>query len=85
MGPCTIGVSPGLGQIMWQNIPSRSFGSNQVLLGGMIPQASAIAMRSSMLVGNMENAQAYSFVLTSFSNSDGPRIPPTKLMRLLVR
>ena len=43
---------------MWQNIASRSFGSNQVLLGGMMPPASAMAMRSSMLVGNIENAQA---------------------------
>ena len=29
-------------QIRWQNIASRSFGSNQVLLGGMMPPASAI-------------------------------------------
>src|SRR5271156_6371677 len=39
-------------QIMWQNIASRNFGSNHVLLGGMIPPSSAIAIKSSMLVGN---------------------------------
>src|ERR1035437_3575453 len=73
------------GPIMWQNMASRSLGSNQVLLGGMMPPASAMAMRSSMLVGNSENAHAYSPLLTSFSNSTVPRMPPTKLMRLLVR
>src|SRR6266498_4031474 len=50
---------------MWQNIPSRSFGSNQVLFGGIMPPASAIAIRSSMLVGNIENAHAYSPLLTN--------------------
>ena len=70
---------------MWQNMASRSLGSNQVLLGGMMPPASAMAIRSSMLVGNMEKAQAYSPLLTSFSSSAVPRMPPTKLMRLLVR
>jgi len=54
---------------MWQNIASRSLGSNQVLLGGMMPLASAMVIKSSMLVGNMENAQAYSPSFTSFSNS----------------
>ena len=38
---------------MWQNIASRSFGSNQVLFGGMMPPASAMLIKSSMLVGNM--------------------------------
>ena len=70
---------------MWQNMPSRSLGSNHVLLGGMMPPPSAMAIKSSMLVGNIEKAQAYSLVLTSFSNSAVPRMPPTKLMRLLVR
>src|ERR1017187_1876188 len=73
------------GPIRWQNMASRSLGSNQVLLGGMMPPASAMAMRSSMLVGNSEKAQAYSPALTSFSSSAVPRMPPTKLMRLLVR
>ena len=43
---------------MWQNMASRSFGSNHVLFGGMIPPPSAIAIKSSMPVGNIENAQA---------------------------
>ena len=70
---------------MWQNMASRSLGSNQVLLGGMMPPASAMAIKSSMLVGNIEKAQAYSPLFTSFSSSAVPRMPPTKLMRLLVR
>src|SRR6185437_8920338 len=60
---------------MWQNIASRSFGSNHVLFGGMIPPASAIAIKSSILVGNIENAHANSPLSTSFSNSAVPRIP----------
>src|ERR1039458_9149277 len=71
---------PGDDQIRWQNIASRSFGSNQVLLGGMMPPASAMLIKSSMLVGNMLNAQAYSPLLTSFSSSAVPRMPPTKLI-----
>ena len=51
----------------------------------MMPPASAMLIKSSMLVGNIENAQAYSPLLTSFSSSAVPRMPPTKLMRLLVR
>ena len=35
---------------------SRSLGSNQVLLGGMRPFASAMLIRSSMLVGNIGTA-----------------------------
>ena len=54
---------------MWQNIASRSFGSNHVLFGGMMPPASAISIKSTMLVGNMLNAHAYSPLFTSFSNS----------------
>jgi hypothetical protein len=50
--PCAGVAGPFNGQIMWQNIASRSFGSNQVLLGGMMPPASAMLIRSSMLVGN---------------------------------
>ena len=65
-------------QIMWQNMPSRSFGSNQVLLGGMIPPVSATTIKSSMSVGNIEKAQAYSPLSTSFSSSSVPRMPPTK-------
>src|SRR5206468_11567795 len=38
-----------------------------------------------MLVGYMEKAQAYSPVLTSFSSSAVPRMPPTKFIRVLVR
>ena len=45
-------------QIRWQNIASRSFGSNQVLFGGMIPPASAMLIKFSMRVGNREKAQA---------------------------
>src|SRR5271170_4837491 len=64
-------------QMLWQNMASRSLGSNQVLLGGMTPPASDMAIRSSMPVGYMENAQAYSLLLTSFSSSAAPRMPPT--------
>src|ERR1039457_2724321 len=70
---------------MWQNMASRSLGSNHVLFGGMMPPASAMAIRSSMLVGKSEKAQAYSPLLTSFSNSAVPRMPPTKLMRVLLQ
>ena len=38
-----------------------------------------------MLVGYMLKAQAYSPLLTNFSSSAVPRMPPTKLIRLLVR
>ena len=34
----------GKNQKLWQTRPSRSFGSNQVDLGGMISPASAMAM-----------------------------------------
>ena len=50
-----------------------------------MPPASAMVIKSSMLVGNMLNAQAYSPLFTSFSNSAVPRMPPTKLICLLVR
>ena len=65
--------------------PSRSFGSNHVDLGGMMPPASAIAIRSSMPTGNSENATAARPLATSRSSSACPRIPPTKSMRLSVR
>jgi len=51
----------------------------------MIPPASAMLIKSSMLVGNIENAQAYSPLFTSFSSSTVPRMPPTKFIFLLVR
>src|SRR6266508_1416639 len=35
----------------WFTIPSASFGSNHVLFGGMIPPASATAIKSSICVG----------------------------------
>ncbi len=35
----------------WLTMPSANFGSNQVDFGGMMPPASATAIRSSMLVG----------------------------------
>ena len=70
---------------MGQNIASRSFGSNQVLLDGMTAPASATAIRSSMPVGNKEKAQAHSPLFPSLSNYAVPRMPPTKWIRLLVR
>ena len=66
---------------MWQNMASRNLGSNQVLFGGMMPPASAMVIKSATLVGNREKAQANSPLLTSFSNSSVPRMPPTKLTR----
>src|ERR1700678_2542128 len=69
-------------QIKWQNIASRSLGSNQVLLGGMTPPVSAMAIKSPMPVGYMAKAQTYSLLLTSFSNSAAPRMPPTNWMLL---
>ena len=42
----------------WMSSPSRSFGSNQVLFGGMIAPASDTAIRSATLTGNIENATA---------------------------
>ena len=59
--PCGFGfviTRKGRIQMRWQNIPSRNFGSNHVLLGGMIPPASAMVIKSSMLVGNMLKAHA---------------------------
>ena len=38
--------------------PSRSFGSNHVDFGGMMPPASEIAIRSSIVTGYIENATA---------------------------
>ena len=38
------------------NSPERSFGSNQVLLGGMIWPASAMSMSCDTVTGNSENA-----------------------------
>ena len=35
----------------WLTMPSASFGSNQVDFGGMIPPASATAIRSAICVG----------------------------------
>ena len=40
------------------NSPSRSFGSNHVDFGGMMPPASAMAIRSATLTGYSENATA---------------------------
>ena len=45
-------------------------------LGGMTSPASATVIKSSMLVGNIEKAQAYSPLFTSFSSSAVPRMPP---------
>ena len=45
-------------QIRCDSRPSRSFGSNQVDFGGMMPPASAMRIRSSTVTGNSENATA---------------------------
>ena len=39
--------------VMWQNIPSRSFGSNQVLFGGIRQSARAMASKSSRQPASM--------------------------------
>src|SRR5437879_11511297 len=70
---------------MWQNIASRSFGSNHVLLGGMIPPPSATVISSSMLVGNIAKAQANSPLFTNRSRYAVPRMPPPTWMVWLVR
>ncbi len=65
--------------------PSLSFGSNQVDFGGMMPPASEIAIRSSTVTGNIENATAALPESTACSSAAVPRAPPTKSMRLSVR
>src|SRR5215510_2153106 len=59
-GPEVQGLEPEAQRhIRCDNNPSRSFGSNQVDLGGMIPPASEIVIRSSTLTGYIEKATAY--------------------------
>ncbi len=51
----------------------------------MIPPASAIAISSSTVVGYMAKATSAAPLSTSRISSAGPRMPPTKSMRLSVR
>ena len=62
-----------------------SFGSNQVLLGGMMAPASQTAIRSDTRTGNSENATAARPELTACSSAAAPRAPPTKSIRLSER
>ncbi len=64
--------------------PLRSFGSNHVDFGGIIRPASAISVRSSSVVGYIENAIFIS-VSARFSSSVRPLMPPTKSILLSVR
>ena len=65
--------------------PLRSFGSNQVVLGGIILPVSAMVINWSMVTGYKAKAAAISPESTRFFNSPKPRIPPTKSIRVLVR
>ena len=60
---------------LWINKPLLSLGSNQVDLGGMMAPASAMSIRSSMVVGCMENATAILPSSTRSDNAFKPRIP----------
>src|SRR5204862_8227472 len=71
--------------IVWTSRPSRSFGSNHVDFGGMMPPSSAIDIRSSMVTGCMEKATAARPSLTADSSAAVPRAPPTKSIRLSLR
>lgn len=51
----------------------------------MIAPASAMSISSLMDVGNIANATFISPLFTLLSNSDKPRMPPMKSMRLFVR
>ena len=65
-------------------MPERSFGSNQVDFGGMIPPLSATANSSAREVAYIENAipRARSALRSS---SSVPRIPPTNSISASVR
>src|SRR6266496_420724 len=72
-------------QIKCVNNPSRSFGSNQVLLGGITFPLSAILNSCSIVTGYKLNAICISPLSTLFSNSFKPLMPPMKSIRLSVR
>src|SRR6186713_997423 len=59
--------------------PSRNFGSNQVLFGGITFPLSAIAKSCSSVTGYKLNAAAISPLFTLFSNSSRPRMHPQNL------
>ncbi len=61
---------------VWTTRPERSFGSNQVDFGGMIPPASAISITVPTPTGCIENATAYPPFLTMASRSAIGRAPP---------
>ena len=61
---------------VWTTRPERSFGSNQVDLGGMMPPASAISITVSTFTGCIEKATAYPSFFTMFSRSPIGRAPP---------
>jgi hypothetical protein len=54
---------------MFQNIASRSFGSNQVPFGGMIPPASAMIIKSSMLEHREQRSIQFRQIQDLFSRS----------------
>ena len=72
-------------QILWITKPERSFGSNQVVFGGMILPVSAIFSNCSIETGYRAKATFISPLSTRFFSSPNPRIPPTKSIRLEVR
>ena len=63
------------------NSPSRSFGSNHVLFGGMTRSASDTAMSSSTVVGYNQKATDQLPLSTNPASCSGPRTPPTKSIR----
>ena len=65
--------------------PERSFGSNQVALGGIILPVSAIVISCFIETGYSANAIFISPESTLFFNSPSPLIPPTKSILLSER
>ena len=70
---------------LWITRPERSFGSNHVVLGGIMLPVSAMRMSCSIDTGNRASATAISPLSTRRFSSPRPRIPPTKSMRLSLR
>ena len=65
--------------------PERSFGSNHVVLGGIIMPLSAMSVSCFMETGYSAKATFISPLSTLEDRASRPLIPPTKSMRLSVR
>lgn len=70
---------------LWMTSPERSFGSNQVVLGGMMLPVSAMSISCFIVTGYNARATRISPLSTRRFSSPSPRMPPTKSMRLSER